>query len=337
MTVTLGSAELAELVREVDVIGAVEAVHHDLGTGAMVQHAPTALTGGDEALFLPMVARSDRLGLVAVKLMADIPRNTARGLPSQRSTILVSSIDTGECVAVLDGAAITRARTAAASAVATKHLARTDATTLGLVGAGNLAVEHVRALRAVRAFDRVVVWSRSEATLGRFTRAVQDVVEVQHADDPRTVVGRSDVVCTLTPSVTPVLEGGWLRPGQHVNAVGARPRPDHRELDGPAMARGVLVVDSRATAESKSGDLLLALAEGALAPGQRLPELGEVVAGRAAGRTHDDEVTVFDSVGLGAQDLALAAAVLRRRSAVTVGATDSADATGAERVLATST
>ena len=108
----------------------------------------------------------------------------------------------------------------------------------------------------------------------------------------------------------PVVEGGWLHAGQHVNAVGARPRPTHRELDGAAMARGTVFVDSRATAWSKSGDLLEAVVEGALPQDLHPTELGEVIAGRAAGRVDDDQVTVFDSVGLGAQDLAVAALVL---------------------------
>jgi len=312
VTVVLGAADIAGLINGVDVVGAVEAIHSDLGTGAMQQPAPVALTGKDEAVFLPMAVRSDRLGLVAVKLMADIPDNAARGLPSQRSTILVSSSLTGECVAVLDGMAVTRARTAATTVVATKHLARSGSRTLGILGAGNLAVEHARAFEAARPFERIVVWSRSSGTVARFLDAVgPDIAgrcEVVH--EVRRVVEASDVLCTLTPSVDPVVRGAWLQAGQHVNAVGARPRPTHRELDGTAMARGTLFVDSRATAWTKSGDLLEALVEGMLPQDLHPAELGEVIAGRAPGRTGDDEVTVFDSVGLGAQDLAVAARVI---------------------------
>jgi len=312
VTLVVGAVDVAAALSDVDVIEAVEAVHADLGAGRMQQPAPVALTGADDALFLPMAVRSDRLGLVAVKLMADIPGNASRGLPSQRSTILVSSAVTGECVGVLDGKDITRARTAAASVVATRHLARRQGTTLGLLGAGNLAVAHLRAFAAVRPFERVLLWSRSAATVARFLQAVGDDLARRCVvvDDPRQAVEESDVLCTLTPSVRPVVEGGWLHAGQHVNAVGARPRPTHRELDGSAMARGTVFVDSRATAWSKSGDLLEAVVEGALPQDVHLAELGEVIVGRAAGRVDDDQVTVFDSVGLGAQDLAVAALVL---------------------------
>ncbi|MEG8034065.1 ornithine cyclodeaminase family protein [Sphingomonas sp. LR61] len=312
MTVVLGAADVAGLIDAVDVVGAVEAVHADLGTGAMQQPAPVALTGADDALFLPMAVRSDRLGLVAVKLMADIPDNGARGLPSQRSTILVSSSVTGECVAVLDGMTITRARTAATTVVATKHLARSGSRTLGILGAGNLAVEHVRAFEATRPFERIVLWSRSSGTVTRFLEAVGPDVARRCvvAPEVRRVVEEADVLCTLTPSVDPIVRGAWLHAGQHVNAVGARPRPTHRELDGAAMARGTLFVDSRATAWTKSGDLLEAVVEGAVPQDLNPAELGEVIAGRAPGRTGDDEITVFDSVGLGAQDLAVAARLI---------------------------
>lgn len=312
MTVVLGAADVAGLIDAVDVVGAVEAIHADLGTGAVQQPAPVALTGADDALFLPMAVRSDRLGLVAVKLMADVPDNAARGLPTQRSTILVSSSVTGECIAVLDGMTITRARTAATTVVATKHLARPGSRTLGILGAGNLAVEHVRAFEATRPFERIVLWSRSSGTVTRFLEAVGPDVARRCVIVPeaRRVVEEADVLCTLTPSVDPVVRGAWLHAGQHVNAVGARPRPTHRELDGAAMARGTVVVDSRATAWTKSGDLLEAVVEGALPPDLHPAELGEVVAGRAPGRTADDEITVFDSVGLGAQDLAVAARLI---------------------------
>ncbi|GAA4686193.1 ornithine cyclodeaminase family protein [Frondihabitans cladoniiphilus] len=312
MTVVLGASEIGALIGAVDVVEAVEAIHADLGSGAARQPAPTALTGADDAIFLPMSVRSDRLGLVAVKLMADIPANGDRGLPTQRSTILVSSSVTGECVAVLDGMAITRARTAATSVVATRHLARSDSRTLGLIGAGNLAIEHVRAFAATRPFDRIVLWSRSSTTVDRFLREVGGDLPGRCvlASGPQEVVEESDVLCTLTPSVDPIVLGDWLHEGQHVNAVGARPRPTHRELDGRALARATVFVDSRETALAKSGDLLVAMAEGTIPKDAHYAELGEVIAGRATGRSSADEITVFDSVGLGAQDLAVAACVI---------------------------
>lgn len=323
MTLVLAADQIAALVGDVDVLGVVEAVHADLGSGAMTQLAPSTLSGGDDAIFLPMAARSDRLGLAAVKLMADIPGNGSRGLPTQRSTILVSSTVTGECVAILDGALVTRLRTAAASAVATRHLARSDSHILGLIGGGNLAIEHVRAISAVAPIDEIIVWSRSASTTERFLQAISPQLRRRAvvAADPRMVAENCEVLCTLTPSIDPIVHGSWLQKGQHVNAVGARPRPTHRELDGEAMARGTLVVDSAATARAKSGDLLQAIADGALPAEILLRELGHVVTGAAPGRSYRDEITVFNSVGLAAQDLAVAAALIDLARIRGIGAT----------------
>ncbi len=138
---------------------------------------------------------------------------------------------------------------------------------------------------------------------------------------PSAVVEQADVVCTLTPSVTPVLAGAWLVAGQHVNAVGARPDPTSAKLDAAAMARGTLVVDNRATAAAKSGDLLLAIEDGAPLRDQSLARNRGDCRGQGPGRMAKDEVTVFNSVGIGAQDLALAAAVLQLRASGRLGTT----------------
>jgi ornithine cyclodeaminase/alanine dehydrogenase len=311
------------LLTTAEVVRAVEEIHRDLGLGTMVQNPPTAMGSlTSEAVFLPMTALSDRLGLAVVKLMSDIPENRSSGLPTQRSTLLVSSSVTGECVAVLDGAIPTRQRTAAASAVATAHLARPDSRTLGLIGAGALAVEHVRALTEVRPFDQVVVWSRSEETLVEFTltcdRAGVDL-PLALATSPQEVVERADVVCTLTPSHTPIVEGRWFRPGQHINAVGAPPRPTHREVDALGIARSELFVDSASTSLAKSGEIRLAIAEGFLPAEPLLRELGAVVAQQDPGRAGPQSITLFNSVGIGAQDLAFAAAAVAKARANGVG------------------
>ncbi|GAB2570911.1 ornithine cyclodeaminase family protein [Microlunatus antarcticus] len=323
MTLFLSREDLTGLLSTAEVVRAVEEIHLDLGLGTMTQGPPALLASGvGDAVLLPMAALSDRLGLAVVKLMCDIPENRERGLPPQRSTLLVSSTVTGECVAVLDGAVLTRQRTAAASAVATAHLARADSRTLGLVGAGALAVEHVRALTEVRAFERVVVWTRSEQTLVDFALACDELgldLPLTRATSAYDVVAQSDVVCTLTPSRTPVVEGRWFRAGQHINAVGAPPRPTHREIDAEGIARSELFVDSASTSMAKSGEILLAIAEGALPPHPGLRELGAVVAGRDPGRVDPDAITLFNSVGIGAQDLAVAALAIDRARLTGVG------------------
>ena len=260
-----------------------------------------------------MTAVSARHDLAVVKFMADIPSNRERGLPAQRSMIMVNSASTGECLAVIDGKIPTRDRTAAASAVASRHLARPDSSVLGLVGAGQLAREHVAYLSSVLPIERVVVWSRNPATVQQFRDDVAtEGLPVDAVATPREVFDAADVVCTLTPSRTPIIDGRWFRPGQHINAVGAPPRADHREIDSYGMARATIVVDDYEISIQKSGDSVLALADGAIENADLRTELGHVITGDATGRTSADQITLYNSVGVAIQDLAIARLLIQR-------------------------
>jgi len=308
VTLFLHAADLDGLVGRSELIDAVRAVFLDLGLGLAEQPAPQSFPGAGTTQFLPMSATSHRLGLSVVKVMSDAPGNQ----PVQRSTVLVLDARTGERLAVLDGEVGTRMRTAAASAVATDVLARPDAHVLGLVGAGRLAIEHVHALREVRAIDTVHVWSRSATTLRNFREALHGHLDVVEAPGPRQVVEAADILCTLTPARHPVVSGAWFQPGLHVNAVGAPPRPDHREIDAAGMARATVVVDSTATQLAKSGDALLSIQEGATTPQTFGRELGAILAALAPGRQLPDDITLFNSVGIALEDLAYAALAIDR-------------------------
>lgn len=322
-TLILRRSEAEGLVTMAEVIDAVEAAHADMSRGAAAQPAPGAMslpTGS--GAFLTMTALADRQGLAAAKLLADIPDNAARGLATQRSVLVLVSKETGFCEGILHGQIPTRIRTAAVSAVATRHLSRPGSRVLGLIGAGELAVAHVQALTHVRQFERVVFWTRNPETATRFAQriaAAHDGLGVAALASPRAVFEAADVVCTLTPSREPVVAGAWFQPGQHVNAVGAPPRPDHREIDAAGMARARVFLDSRATAMHESGDLLLAIAEGAITAADVGPEIGDVITGAAPGRTSDDEITLYDSVGIAMQDIAIGGLMLARAREAGVG------------------
>lgn len=322
-TLVLSRSEIEGLVTQAEVIAAVEAAHADMSKGFAAQPAAVAMKlPSRTGAFLAMPALADRQGLAVVKLLADIPDNTARNLPMQRSVALLVSQETGAPVAIFHGQIPTRIRTASASAVATKHLSRPDSRVLGLIGAGDLAVEHVRAIREVRPIERVVVWSRTAATVARFVERVgQDFPDqvLEAADSPRDVFAQSDIVCTLTPSREAYVEGAWFKPGQHVNAVGAPPRPDHREIDSAGMARARVFLDSVAMAMHDSGDLLLAIADGAITPEHASIEIGDVITGAAPGRTSASDITLFNSVGLAIQDLAIGNLLVARARQKGVG------------------
>ncbi|TWP35164.1 ornithine cyclodeaminase family protein [Leekyejoonella antrihumi] len=321
MTLILRRSDLVGLVDMAAAVNAVERAMGDLARGSAVQPGPALMRIGDDgAGFLPMAALSGNDCLASVKLLADVPANAAAGLPTQRSSIVLVSSETGEVLAMLDGAIPTRMRTAAATAVATKHLARTDSSTLGLVGAGALGVEHVAALREVLPLERVTFWTRSDQTARRFQDAVRHHgLEVKQLESPDAVVESADVVCTLTPARTPVVTGASFRPGLHVNAVGARPRPEEREIDTAGMARAGVFVDHLPTAREKSGDILIPITEGALSLDGLRGEIGAVVAGMLPGRRDRDDITLFKSVGLGIQDLAVGRLLLEQARAAGKG------------------
>lgn len=324
-TRVLTSEQVEGLVEPVGLLAALDQAHRWLAAGLAIQPAPQAFRApGDHTTdgpaVVPMTSFAPELGLFAVKVLADRPRDRGRGLPAQRSTISVYSAQTGECVGLLDGRALTRLRTAAVTALASRCLARPGSRTVALLGAGALAQEHAHALAHVLDLDEVRVWSRSAdrgtALAGALAAAGLPATATA---DVRAAVDGADVVCTLTPAATPILRASWLAPGAHVNAVGSPPRPEFSELPPEVFAHAsATVVDARAVALADSGNVRNAIAAGELAPGD-LVELGEVLDGTVPGRTDASALTVFNSVGLGLQDLAAADHVLRRAAAAEAG------------------
>lgn len=234
---------------------------------------------------------------VGVKLVTVYPGNAGTAVPTHQALVLMFRPETGEPLAVLDGRLITERRTAAVSAAATKALASEEARELAVLGTGVQARTHVEALRRVRPFAEVRIWGRSAEKAERLASAV-GARAVPAAEE---AVRGADVVVTATSATEPILRGAWLKAGAHVNAVGWNGN-DARELDDEAM-RHVVVVESRAGTTQDSGNLRGSGAE-------VRAELGEVFAGRAA--IDRGETTVFDSVGMAAEDLAAAGLVLRR-------------------------
>lgn len=318
MVLILTHSDITPLLDRDEVRKVVELAHGRLARGEWQNPAPCSMQLPGDGSAIPMTAAGG--DWVSLKMLCDLPGNQTRGLPVQRSSIVVVSALTGECVALLDGRAITAIRTAAVSAVATDQLARRSASVLGLIGAGNLAIEHAHAIAAVRDVEAIVVWTRSDATFSVFRAATEGLgIPIRPAVSAEAVVSVADIVCTLTPAREPVVRGSWLRPGQHVNAVGAPPRPDHREVDSQAMKRSRVVVDSQSTAMAKSGGVLLAIAEGAITEDDARTELGHIIVGSAEGRQSDDDITLFESVGIGLQDLATAELVITRAQELGLG------------------
>ena len=234
----------------------------------------------------------DGLGLKAVTFY---PSNVERGIPTHMATIFLIHRETGAPLAIMDGRLITEMRTAAVSAVATKLFSPPDAKILAVLGSGVQARSHVEALRLVRQFKEVRVWSPTPEHAKRFAREVGGSALLAEK-----AVRGADVVVTATNSKTPVLKGSWLKTGCHVNAVGAC-RPDWRELDDDAMSN-VVFVDSREGAMKESGDVILSRAT-------IHAEIGEALAGKVPSRA--SETTIFKSLGMAVEDIAAATLVYR--------------------------
>jgi len=241
---------------------------------------------------------------VGAKVITVVPGNTGTPYDSHQGVVLLFEATNGRLRAIVDAAAITAIRTAAVSGVATRLLARADAGDLALLGTGVQAERHLEAMRVARRLRRVRAWSpnagRRVAFAERMTRRFG--LPVEPCDSARDAVEGADIVCTLTSAREPVLEGDWLEPGAHVNAVGAS-QPSARELDSAAVARARLFVDRRESALRESGDVLTPLHEGRFGVDHIRGEIGELLVGSAAGRTAPEEITLFESLGLAVEDL----------------------------------
>lgn len=271
---------------------AMESALAAFSSGQVMQPVRTILTVEEGRRYLgvmPAVAEQ----AMGLKLVSFYPVNAERGIPTHFAVIVLMRADSGEPLAVMDGRLITEMRTAAVSAMVTKHLASPASRVLALLGSGVQASAHLEALSRVRKFHEVRVWSRTAEHARRFA-ATHGIVAAATAE---AAVRDADVVVTATSAFEPILQGRWLKPGAHVNAVGA-PRPTWRELDDTAMTSSVLVVDSREAAQKESGDVILSGAS-------IYAEVGEIFSGTkpkpAAGRT-----TVFKSLGLAVEDIATA-------------------------------
>jgi ornithine cyclodeaminase/alanine dehydrogenase-like protein (mu-crystallin family) len=245
-----------------------------------------------------------------IKVVSVYPDNVLRGEPTIQGVVVMIESTTGRPLAVLDGAAVTELRTAAASALATEAMSRPDAHVLALVGAGAQARAHLRALREIRDFDDIRVCSRRRGSAEILAGwAARRGWRVRVCDGVAEAVRGADVVCTLTSSPDPVLRTAWLADGTHVNAVGAF-TPRTRELDAKVIADALVIVDQQRAAITEAGDILLAVADGATTLDCIAGELGALLAGRIWLERTRSRITVFKSLGLAVQDVALAAAVL---------------------------
>ena len=277
-----------------ELIPAMEKALIDFSAGKVTQPVRSVITVDPPGGFFGMMPALTAAGL-GLKIVTFYPPNAALGIPTHMATIFLVDPATGAPLAAMDGTSVTEMRTAAVSAAATKLLAPANAKVLAILGSGVQAHSHVEALRLVRQFDEIRVWSPTQEHAERFAEEIG--AKAMSAED---AVRDADVVVTATNSKMSILRGAWLKPGCHVNAVGAC-RPDWRELDDDAM-QNVIFVDSRAAALKESGDVILSGAK-------IYAEIGEALAGKVPPRAN--ETTIFKSLGMAVEDISAALLVCR--------------------------
>jgi ornithine cyclodeaminase/alanine dehydrogenase-like protein (mu-crystallin family) len=277
-----------------DLIPAMEKALIDFSTGKVTQPVRSVIKVDPPGGFLGLMPALTPNGL-GLKAVTFYPSNAERGIPTHMATIFLVDPETGAPLAIMDGRLITEMRTAAVSAAATKLLTGPDAKVLAILGSGVQAHSHIEALRVVRKFKEIRVWSPTREHAEQFAKEMGAT-----AMSSEDAVRGADVVVTATNSKTPVLKGVWLKPGCHINAVGAC-RPDWHELDDEAMSN-VVFVDSREGAMKESGDVILSGAK-------IYAELGQALSGKVPSRAN--ETTVFKSLGMAVEDIAAAMLVYR--------------------------
>ena len=311
----IDAASLRRLVPMDALLDAVEAAYRDVSAGRDRSPLRQHLELEDGGLLILMPAAREGGSGASVKLISWVPGNPDRGLPTIQGTVTWFDAHTGEPAYQFDGPAVTALRTGAASGVGARLLARPEAAVMGLIGAGAQAESQVRAVLAARPIREVRVFARTPASREAFAAAMTAAlpVTVRAVASAEEAVRDADVVCCVTPSETPVLEAEWLAPGTHINAIGSF-RMGMVEVPPAAFGRAARVaVDSKDAASHEAGDVAAAVAAGELDP-ETIVEIGTVPAEWAASRD-PQAITIFKSVGLPIQDLAmadLAVAALRR-------------------------
>ena len=299
-----------------DAINSVERAFLKLFRGEALSPPRTIIDTGDgSVLYMPCYLEKPVMKVVSV-----FPKNPRRGLPTIFATVQLNDPETGEPLALMEGGYLTAVRTGATSGVATRYLAREDSTIAGIIGAGVQARTQLWAICEIRKIEKARVYDVDPKAASSFAWEMSKKlgIEITVRDSAQEVVRGSDILILATTSKTPVMDGSWLDRGCHINSVGWV-GPKGRELDSKTVKTSKLFVDSRESVLKESGDIIIPMEEGGMDETHICAELGELIAGKGKGRTSDDDITLFKSVGLAIMDGAIATVALKRALEKKVG------------------
>lgn len=291
-----------------------------LGNAVLPERVGFAGDGGGGAA-MPAYIGGD-VNALGIKVVTLFIGNAQKGLPVVQGTFLLLHPQTGERLAVMDAGYLTAVRTGAVSGVATKYLAREDAHVLTVFGAGIQARTQVEAICLVRPIDRVIIVDKNPAAAEAFVAEMGPKlgVALEVAADRQTAVANADIIVTATTAHQPVFAGEWLKPGVHINGIGSH-HPTARELDTTTIQRSKVVVDNMNACLTEAGDIIMPIEENAITQAHIYAQLGEIITGQKPGRERQNEITLFKSVGLAIQDVAVAKEVYQLAQETGIGQT----------------
>ena len=317
----LSEKDVQSLIDVEELIRALERAHIQFSSGKAVMPVRMVVPVPDikgRITSMPAYLSEDKA--LGMKVVTYFPENPKQGLPIILATVFLFSTESGKLLAVMDGAYVTAIRTACMSAVATRALANPETPVLGVLGAGVQARAQIRTLCQVRKISEIKVYDVLEKSVHSLKEELEPEVriKIEAVKTPEQAVRDVDLLVTVTTAKEPIVRVDWLKPGIHINAIGSH-RPDLREIDGATMRRAKVVVDSREAVMAECGDILLAIKEGAIREDHIHAEIGEVLAGKKAGRTSPGEVTLYKAVGIAIQDVTTAKLVYQKAVGKKIG------------------
>jgi len=311
---------LESLLSMREAISAVEETFQQFSGGAIVCPHRIVIEPKDGWMAV-MPAFTQQPPCLAVKMVSVFPKNRGKGLPPTVAITALIDASNGLPLALMDASYLTALRTGAASAIATKHLAPSRSEVVAVIGSGVQARFQLLGVVEVVEPVQVFVYSRTKANAVKFAEEMSAKIDADFhvVDSAKEAVEKAHVVITATTSKTPVLSGKWLGEGVHINSIGA-PSPSERELDDEVVVKASkIVVELREAALSETGDLIIPIKKGIISEDRIYAELGDLVTGRKPGRTRDDEITLYKSVGLAVEDLAVAKLAYEKALAAKAG------------------
>lgn len=318
----LSHSDVVKALPMPDAIEGMKVAYGALSAGDVDMPLRSRLTGQKGGVSLIMPAHLTKTGDMAVKVASVFPENLPMGLPTIHALVLVLHAETGQLLAMLEGASLTAIRTGAGAGAATDILAKKDASTVAIIGSGVQARTQLEAVCAVRDIKQVRVYSSTRENAEKFAAKMSGkgmipaLIDVE--DSANSAIEDADIICTATTASSPVFDGKLLKPGTHINAVGSF-TPTMQEVDEVTLQKARICVDSRESVLEEAGEIIIAIKNGAIAESDLYAELGEILNDKKEGRQSADEITYFKSCGVAVQDAIAASIALKNAEAMTIG------------------